>query len=89
MYSYLKAAKHDLDTNTQYYVLDEHGLELVFATKEFFSEFQLSINQLLLRKQLEKGEFAGALRQIDEMHMNVEQLQQRIIISDETYQQKR
>lgn len=96
MYSYLKGAKHDLDTNSQYYVLDEHGLELVFATKEFFSEFQLSINQLLLRKQLEKGEFIGALRQIDEMHMNVEQLQQRIIkvkqeiqrniISDETYQ---
>ncbi|WP_347488990.1 replicative DNA helicase [Desulfoscipio sp. XC116] len=95
-YSYLKAAKHDLETYSQYYVLDEHGLELVFATKEFFSEFQLSINQLLLRKQLEKGEFVGALRQIEEMRMNVEQLQERMrkvkqeiqrnIISDESYQ---
>lgn len=95
IYHYLKAAKHDLDANSQYYVLDEHGLELVFATKEFFSEFQLSINQLLLRKQLEKGEFVNALRQIDEMRMNVEQLQQRIhkvkqeiqrnIISDQSY----
>jgi hypothetical protein len=95
LYSYLKAAKHDLETYSQYYVLDEHGLELVFATKEFFSEFQLSINQLLLRKQLEKGEFVGALRQIEEMRMNVEQLQERMtkvkqeiqrnIISDESY----
>ncbi|HHV16238.1 MAG TPA: DUF342 domain-containing protein [Gelria sp.] len=95
-YSYLKGAKHDLNAHSQYYVLDDHGLELVFATKEFFSEFQLSINQLLLRKQLEKGEFTSALRQIDEMRMNVEQLQQRIvkvkqeiqrnIISEETYQ---
>lgn len=96
LYSYLKAAKHDLETYSQYYVLDEHGLELIFATKEFFSEFQLSINQLLLRKQLEKGEFTGALRQIEEMRMNVEQLQERMrkvkqeiqrnIISDEAYQ---
>ena len=96
LYSFLKAAKHDLETYSQYYVLDEHGLELIFATKEFFSEFQLSINQLLLRKQLEKGEFAGALRQIEEMRMNVEQLQERMskvkqeiqrnIISDEAYQ---
>jgi len=95
VYSYLKAAKHDLETYSQYYVLDEHGLELVFATKEFFSEFQLSINQLLLRRQLEKGEFVGALRQIEEMRMNVEQLQERMrkvkqevqrnIISDESY----
>ena len=66
-YSLLKASKSDIKSNTQYYTLDEDGLELVFATKEYFSEFQLSINQLLLRKQLEKGEFIGALRQIDEM----------------------
>lgn len=42
-------------------------------------EFQLSIHQLLLRKQLEKGEFKGALRQIDEMMIDVETLQDRII----------
>ncbi len=60
-YSILKANNFDLKTNTQYYTLDEDGLELVFATKEFYSEFQLSINQLMLRKQLDKGEFKGAL----------------------------
>lgn len=94
-YSILKASHFDTKTNTQYYELDEQGLELIFATKEFFSEFQLSINQLILRKQLEKGEFVGALRQIDEMRMDVKGLQdkiyrikheiQRNIVSDETY----
>lgn len=95
-YSILKADRADIHTNTQYYKLDEQGLELVFATKEYFTEFQLSINQLVLRKQLEKGEFVGALRQIDEMHIDVESLKnrmtvvkheiQRSIISDETYE---
>lgn len=94
-YSILKASDFDSKANLQYYKLDEQGLELVFATKEFFSEFQLSINQLILRKQLEKGEFVGALRQIDEMRMDVRNLQEKIyrikheiqrnIISDETY----
>lgn len=78
-YSILKASKSDVKTNTQYYTLDEQGLELIFATKEYFSEFQLSINQLLLRKQLEKGEFVGAIRQIDEMRVDVETLEERII----------
>lgn len=94
-YSILKADRSDIENNTQYYTLDEQGLELVFATKEYFSEFQLSINQLVLRKQLEKGEFVSALRQIDEMSIDVRNLKDRIvnikheiqrnIISDETY----
>lgn len=95
-YSILKADKADLETNTQYYTLDEQGLELIFATKEYFNEFQLSINQLILRKQLEKGEFIGALRQIDEMNLDVKNLYDRIsrikhevnrnIVSSETFQ---
>lgn len=98
-YSILKASKSDLKSNTQYYTLDEEGLELVFATREYFSEFQLSINQLLLRKQLEKGEFVGALRQIDEMRLAVENLKDRIlkikhdvnrsIVSEKTYKRYR
>ncbi|WP_425449041.1 replicative DNA helicase [Dethiothermospora halolimnae] len=95
-YSILKASKSDTRANVQYYTLDEQGLELIFATKEYFSEFQLSMNQLLLRKQLEKGEFIGAIRQIDEMRINVETLEDRItkikheiqqnIISEKTYE---
>lgn len=92
--SILRTDSYDVATNTQYYALDEDGLELVFATKEFYMEFQLSIHQLLLRKQLEKGEFQGALRQIDEMMIDVETLQDRVgsleheikrsIVSEET-----
>ncbi|MCY7487465.1 replicative DNA helicase [Paenibacillus alvei] len=77
--SILKASSFDSSTNTQYYALDDDGLELVFATKEFYMEFQLSIHQLVLRKQLEKGEFQGALRQINEMHVDVESLQERMV----------
>lgn len=77
--SILKASSFDVKTNSQYYALDEDGLELVFATKEFYMEFQLSIHQLLLRKQLEKGEFQGALRQINEMRVDVEALQERML----------
>lgn len=98
-YSILKADKFDVAANTQYYSLDEQGLELVFATREYFSEFQISINQLLLRKQLERGQFWGALRQIDEMRVAVGNLSERItrirheiqrnIVSDSTYQRYR
>jgi hypothetical protein len=77
--SILRTCAFDSKTNTQYYALDEDGLELVFATKEFYSEFQLSIHQLVLRKQLEKGEFQGALRQINEMRVDVESLQERMV----------
>ncbi|MGO4532450.1 replicative DNA helicase [Paenibacillus sp. 2TAF8] len=77
--SILRANAFDSKSNTQFYALDEDGLELVFATKEFYSEFQLSIHQLVLRKQLEKGEFQGALRQINEMRVDVESLQERMV----------
>ena len=95
-YSILKANNFDHATNVQFYTLDEDGLELIFATKEFYSEFQLSINQLMLRKQLEKGEYKGALRQINEMVVDVETLEERInrlkkeiqrsIVSEETFE---
>lgn len=68
---YLKVSGWDKETNQQFYQLDENGLELVFASKEYFNEFQISISQLILRKQLEKGEFVSASRQIDEMRISV------------------
>lgn len=78
-FSYIKATEFDVKTNRQYYTLDDDGLELVFATKEYFQEFQLSIHQLMLRKLLEKGEFVGALRQINEMRMDVETIHERMV----------
>lgn len=98
-YSLLRADRYDAATNSQYYTLDEQGLELIFATREYFSDLQVSINQLLLRKQLEKGEFYSALRQIDEMRVAVQNLEERMqrirheimrsIISEATYHRYR
>src|SRR5690625_2027781 len=77
-YSILKDNGFDAKTQTQFYTLDEDGLELLFATKEFYSEFQISINQLLLKQQIQKGEFNNALRQIREMEIDVDTLRERI-----------
>ncbi len=79
-YSILRTNSYNKATSEQYYTLDDDGLELVFATKEFYSEFQLSINQLMLRKQLERGEFNGALRQINEMRVAVESIDERMLV---------
>jgi len=94
-YSILKDNGFDAKTQTQFYTLDEDGLELLFATKEFYSEFQISINQLLLKQQIQKGEFNNALRQIREMEIDVDTLRERIedmeneirrtIVSEETF----
>lgn len=98
-YSILKDNNFDTATGRQYYTLDEDGLELIFATKEFYSEYQLSINQLMIRKQLEKGEYSSALRQINEMRINVETLRERMtklkhevmrnIVSEDTFERYR
>lgn len=95
-YTILKDNGFDVTENTQYYTLDEDGLELLFATKEFYSEFQISINQLMLRQQIKKGEFHGALRQIREMEIDVDSLKERMekmrleilrsIVSEETFE---
>ena len=94
-FSILKTAGFDKTENRQYYTLDEAGIELIFATKEYYSEFRISINQLLIRKQLEKGEFSNALSEIHEMRIAVETIREQMrrlgldvvrnIVSDETY----
>ena len=94
-FSILKTDAFDQENNRQYFTLDEAGLELIFATKEYFSEFRISIAQLLIRKQLEKGEFSSALHEIHEMRIAVQTLRDNIyrlglevtrnIISDDTY----
>lgn len=77
-YSILKDNGFDVATKRQFYTLDEEGLELLFATKEFYGEFQISINQLMLKQQIKKGEFQGALRQIREMEIEVATLKDRM-----------
>lgn len=70
-YNMLKADRFNDKTDRQYYALADDGLELLFATKEFYSEFQISINQLLLKQQISKGQFHDAYRQVREMELNV------------------
>src|SRR5699024_4679589 len=94
-YSILKDNDFNAKTQQQYYKLDEDGLELLFARKEFYSEFQISINQLLLKQQIKKGQFHSALRQIREMEIDVDTLREkmekmrveilRTIVSEETF----
>lgn len=77
-FTILKTDSFDQQANRQYFTLDEAGLDLIFATKEYFSEFRISIAQLLIRKQLEKGEFASALHEIHEMRIAVQALRDNI-----------
>lgn len=98
-FSILKAHDFDEKTQRQFYTLDEDGLELIFATKEFYSEFQISINQLLLKQQIKRGQFHDALRQVREMEIDVNMLQEKMqkmhaeilrsVISEETYERYR
>ncbi|MCL0063140.1 Atg14 domain-containing protein [Peptococcaceae bacterium] len=58
--------------------MSEHGLDLLFKTKEIYNELQISIAQLYLRQQIQKGVFDGALRSIDELDLAVRKRKQRI-----------
>ncbi|WP_430787214.1 hypothetical protein VBD025_15855 [Virgibacillus flavescens] len=65
--------------------LSEKGIELLFKTKEMFSEMQISITALFLKQQLEKGEFAPALNaakdlifQIDSQRNSIDRYSEKI-----------
>jgi hypothetical protein len=66
--------------------LSSVGLEMLFKTKEMYNELQVSITQLYLRQQIQKGVFAGALRSVEELalavkneKLKIRQLQEKII----------
>lgn len=66
--------------------LSTAGLEMLFKTKEMYNELQVSITQLYLRQQIQKGIFDGALRSVEELALAVKnekeklrQLQEKII----------
>lgn len=66
--------------------LSTAGLEMLFKTKEMYNELQVSITQLYLRQQIQKGVFDGALRSVEELalavrseKLKVQQLEERII----------
>ncbi|QDS36635.1 hypothetical protein [Brevibacillus brevis] len=52
-------------------VLSNACIDMLFKTKEMFIEYQISITQLFLRQQIQKGVFDGALRTIDELNLSI------------------
>lgn len=54
------------------------GLELLFKTKEMYNELQVSITQLYLRQQIQKGVFDGALRSVEELDLAVRNEREKI-----------
>ncbi len=58
--------------------LSTDGLELLFKTKEMYNELQVSITQLYLRQQIQKGVFDGALRSVEELALGVRNERQKI-----------
>jgi hypothetical protein len=60
------------------YKLTDQGMELLFKTREIYSEFRLNVTQLYLRQQIEKGIFEGARQTVNELSLQVRQLKERI-----------
>lgn len=66
--------------------LTSTGLDLLFKTKEIYKELRITISQLYLRQQIEKGVFQEALRTVDdlyvqvrEIHAKLERMKQRVM----------
>ncbi|HOY67299.1 MAG TPA: hypothetical protein PLP29_10445 [Candidatus Ozemobacteraceae bacterium] len=55
--------------------LTTQGLGFLFQTREYRMEAMVSIEQLFLRQQLEKGNFAGALQRLGSLSVLIQQLE--------------
>jgi len=60
------------------YKLTDQGMELLFKTREIYSEFRINITQMYLKQQIEKGVFSGALQTVNELNLQVRQLRERL-----------
>jgi hypothetical protein len=58
--------------------LSDDGLDLLFKTREMYKELRITISQILLRQQIEKGVFEDALRTVDALSLDVRQLREEI-----------
>lgn len=65
---------YDLQDRLVRLKLSEEGLQLLFQTRELHQELRISIMQLYLRQQIVKGVFEGALRSVDELRLEVQNL---------------
>jgi len=69
---------YDLKDKSVRLRLSTAGLEMLFKTKEMYNELQVSITQLYLRQQIQKGVFDGALRSVEELSLAVKSEKARI-----------
>ncbi|TYQ18426.1 UNVERIFIED_CONTAM: hypothetical protein Cloal_0859 [Acetivibrio alkalicellulosi] len=60
------------------YKLTDQGMEMLFKTREIYSEFRINITQMYLKQQIEKGVFSGALQTVNELNLQVRQLRERL-----------
>ena len=58
--------------------LSDTGLDLLFKTREMYKELRITISQIMLRQQIEKGVFEEALRTVDALGLDVRQLREEI-----------
>ncbi|MGZ4111569.1 MAG: hypothetical protein ACXVP5_03920 [Tumebacillaceae bacterium] len=58
--------------------LSDDGLDLLFKTREMYKELRITISQLLLRQQIEKGVFEDAIRTVQALGLDVRQLREEI-----------
>lgn len=82
----VELAEYDVGERKVLLKLSTTGLDLLFKTKEIYNELQISIAQLYLRQQIQKGVFDGALRTVEELALavrtekeRIQRLEQRII----------
>jgi hypothetical protein len=74
----VKLKEYEIDDKVVKLELSPAGLELLFKTKEMYNELQVSISQLYLKQQIQKGVFDGALRSVKELKLAVRNEQERL-----------
>lgn len=62
-------------------VLTEKGIEMLFKTKEMYSEMQITVTMLYFKQQLEKGSFSPALNAAKELLFQIDQQRKSIEIT--------
>src|SRR5690625_1943718 len=64
-------------------ILTEKGIEMLFKTKEMYSEMQITVTMLYFKQQLEKGSFSPALNAAKELLFQIDQQRKSIDTTSE------
>ncbi|WP_144462439.1 hypothetical protein [Siminovitchia fortis] len=69
----IRSEEWSTDKNKFRLILSEKGIEMLFKTKEMYSEMQITVTMLYFKQQLEKGSFSAALNAAKELLFQIEQ----------------